>query len=191
MVSKLVLALPEIKEVTVRRRLPDTLMINAIERVPVAILVGEQSFVIDGDLFVIGALSGSEFLESNWPLITLAAPPAVKPGEAVKDARVGRAWEVIRELRRKSPEIAMDLSETHVDEVGDITLVFTGGAEVRLGQRKLSQVLPILEAFWKESGGFDKLEYAELQYRNQVAFKKRPDPAAAPATPNTKTNKGH
>jgi len=96
---------------------------------------------------------------------------------------VARSWAVVSVLRKQSPELAMKVSETHVDAEGNIVLHLDGGTEVRLGQRPADQVLPVLDAFYRKTDGMQQVEYAELEYRNQVAFKRRgvsvPQPAAS------------
>lgn len=178
------LEIPVIRDISVRRHLPDTLEIQARERFPMAVLVGENNYLLDSELVVMGTLEGKDFIDSRLPLITVEAPPPVKLGKRIDDDRVRRAWDIVSELRKKSPEIAMRISETHVDREGDITLQFEGGTEVQLGRRAPAQVLPVLEAFYRHTDGMKNLEYAELEYRDQVAFKRRGDPPPGSSSPN-------
>ncbi len=167
------LSIPDVKDVSIRRQLPDTLLVTAEERFPVAILVGEKSYLLDTDLVAMGAIEADEFLVSPLPILTAEPPPLVELGKRIQDPRIARSWEVLSALQKKSPEIATDLSETHIDPDGNVTLHFNGGTEIHLGQRLPSRVLPVLDAFWSETEGLQDIEYAELQYQNQVAFKKR------------------
>jgi cell division septal protein FtsQ len=167
------LRIPAVKDVTIRRKLPDTLLVTAEERFPVAILVGEENYLLDTDLVAMGAIEANEFLVSPLPILTADPPPIVELGSRIQDPRIPRSWEILSELQKKSPEIATELSETHIGPDGNVTLHFNGGTEIHLGQRLPSRVLPVLDAFWSETEGLKNIEYAELQYQNQVAFKRR------------------
>lgn len=179
------LKIPELREVTVRKQFPDTLLVTGSERRPILILVGEVNHLIDRDFVAMGEIEGEAFLNSPLPLISAEPMPAVVPGNMVADEGLRRAWVVVSELRAKAPDVALRLGETHYDAEGNVTLFFEGGAELRLGQRTPSQVLPVLEAFWRETQGFSGIEYAELGYRNQVAFRRRPELTTQPVAHNT------
>lgn len=181
------LKIPELREVSVRKQFPDTLWVTASERRPILILVGEINYLVDRDFVAMGEIEGEEFLNSPLPLISAEPLPGIVVGREVSDAGLRRAWIMVSELRAKAPDVALRLGETHYDAEGNVTLYFEGGAELRLGQRTPSQVLPVLEALWRETQGFSGIEYAELGYRNQVAFRRRPEltthPVAHPKPP--------
>jgi cell division septal protein FtsQ len=179
------LDIPEVREVAVRKQFPDTLLVMAAERRPILILVGEVNHLVDRDFVAMGEIEGEAFLNSPLPLISAEPMPAIVPGRVVADEGLRRAWIVVSELRAKAPDVALRLGETHYDAEGNVTLFFEGGAELRLGQRTPSQVLPVLDAFWRETQGFSGIEYAELGYRNQVAFRRRPELTTQPVARST------
>ena len=164
---------PEVDMVSLKRQLPDTLLIEASARYPVAVLVGEINTVLDSQMVAIETLEGNAFLASDLPLITATSAPKITLGQPVEDRGLARAWKTFYVLRKQAPKIAAQISETHYDEFNNITLTFQGGAEVRLGRRALSNALPLLETVWEELEGFQKLEYAELRFKNQVAYKEK------------------
>ncbi len=179
------LAVPEVGDASIRCIYPERLEITARERYPVAVLAGERSATFDSQGVAVEFLSGEDFLNSLLPIVSADPAPKVVLGERIADERILRAWGLLSLLRQEAPDIAVRISETHVGPDGDVTLFFDGGAEARLGRREPADILPVFEAFWEQMDGLDGIEYAELRFRDQVAFKRRGAALEAKASAKT------
>lgn len=179
------LKIPELKRVNVQRVLPDALIIQASERIPAVMLSGENNYILDTDLFIIASADGKAFISSKLPILTIESQQGLEVGKKANTPGLAEAWAAICMLAQKSPDLHEKVAETHVSAKGEITLIFMGGKEVRLGRRNPVNVLPVLEAFWRETDAMDGIAYVELDYRNQAAFRRIRVPPAAAATNNS------
>lgn len=142
---------PGLKEVRVVRRLPDTLVIEPITRVPVAQVRIGQWHPVDADGFILpeGRVEPAE------RLVRLAGfergGPALGAGKESHDDRLRLALRVLAALRRAGSLMARRLTEVDVSDPQLIRFFIDGGAtEVRCGsEAELGAHLARLEAALK------------------------------------------
>ncbi len=120
--------LPMIKEVKINRDFPDTIVIEIVERKPVALVAVDGHFVeLDAEGYY---LRTGSVAANGLPVVTGVQVQAVGPGKKVTGKRLDIALQVVQEL---NDELLNNLSEVHVDNVGLVTLYTLDGIECRLG----------------------------------------------------------
>ena len=125
---------PELKEVRIVRRLPDTLTIRPIPRVPVAQVRLGQWHPVDEDGFILPAGSA----EPAEQLVRLAGfergGSRLGAGQESRDERLRLALRVLAALQRTRSLMARRLTEVDVSDPQQIRFFIDGGAtEIRCG----------------------------------------------------------
>ena len=141
---------PSLKAVRVVRRLPNTLRVEPIQRLPVAQVWLDQWYPVDGQGFVLQ--EGS--VEPDERLIRLVgferAKVPLRPGRENADDRLRLALRVLGVLRGVPPSIARRLTEADVSEPDQIRFLLDGKTEVRCGsEAELADHLGRLQAALK------------------------------------------
>lgn len=117
-----------IKEVNMERKLPDTVLIQIKERVPVALVVTDECFLeLDAQGYY---LREGSVATAGLPVITGIQIQVSKPGALVKGTGLDIALQVVQKL---PPQLCERLSEVHVTEDGMIVLYTLEGIECHLG----------------------------------------------------------
>ncbi len=169
-VRRAALALPWVREVSVRRVWPDRLQIAVVERGAVALWNGVSLLEEDGALFTPNAVDGV------GALVTLAGPE-------------GRHGEVLDRLRELEAAIAgsalAPIARVELEARGTWRVALADGAEVVLGHEQGARELArfaraataLTEAY---PAGFAR---ADLRYSNGFAVRWHEAPDAGAATP--------
>jgi cell division protein FtsQ len=167
-VEDLLITNPWVEKVAVRKELPDRLVVEIEERLPVALLRQDgRLFYVDGEGFVMGdyELDGPVDL----PLLSLV------PGAALD---VAAALELASELRRLAPTTMQGLSEIEVLGLGDYR-VHTAGLDfpVLVSSTELEKQLEKLVALLPEMNQrFDTIEAVDLRFTRQIVIQPAGDP---------------
>ncbi|MBP1760047.1 MAG: cell division septal protein [Firmicutes bacterium] len=122
---------PLVKNVQFQRKLPHTLVIQVIERTPVALVVVPKGVLeVDADGTFLRRLES--WPKEDYPLISgIELSDTAGPGQTLKNSLLTAA---LRLLGQAPPELISQIGELHVNAVEQITLFLTSGVEVRLGQ---------------------------------------------------------
>jgi cell division protein FtsQ len=163
-----------VREVTVERDLPSTLIIRVIERSPIAIINRSEVRYLDQDGVVLPHSLSRELFD--LPVIS-GVDPAVSlaVGSRIHNTDVLEALHILSTARAASKELYHLLSEVRLRNGGDILLYATdGGLPIIYGHGHAAQKLVCLEAFWKNiirQRGFSALQYVDLRFEDQIVVR--------------------
>ncbi|WP_031513429.1 cell division protein FtsQ/DivIB [Desulfofalx alkaliphila] len=120
--------LPMIKEVKLLRKYPSTVVIEILERKPVALLPFNEGFLtvdIEGIYLREGSINSD-----SLPVITGYNDIRAVPGQRVENEKVATGLQVIGDLPAPLVE---NLSEIHIDRQNRVFIYTTDGIQGRLG----------------------------------------------------------
>jgi cell division protein FtsQ len=127
-IAKEVERLPSVARVSISRKLPGTLEVTVIPRVPIASLqVGGARWELDGGGVVIRRSTKTK----NLPEIRSATNVDVQPGVSLADSPVGGALTLLRLANGRQP---LRIAKIDVDQRTDIWLNMQDTVAIRLGQ---------------------------------------------------------
>ena len=141
---------PDVKQVRVVRRLPNTLRFEAIPRLPVAQVRLDRWYPVDREGFILPEGSA----EPAGSLLRVGGfdggASALRAGRENTDERLQLALRVAVSLRRTAPAIARRLTQLNVSDPQQIRFLLDGATEVRCGsEAELSAHLERLEGALK------------------------------------------
>ncbi len=165
--------IPWVKTVVVRRVLPDKLIVDIEEREPVAFArVPQGTLLIDEE----GALlehNPEELSGADFPVIL-----GMESGYALEVLRRNRErislyLRLIRSLNRGGAGLSRDLSEVHLQDPGNVSVILNGDSVlVYLGkdgfQKKFRRYLAASRELKKK---YRNLDSVDLRYRDQVVIR--------------------
>ena len=165
--------IPWVKTVVVRRVLPDKLIVDIEERQPVAFArVGQGTLLIDEE----GTL-----LENNPEKLSQADFPVILGMESGygpeilrrNRERIDLYLQLIRALNRGGAGLSRDLSEVHLQDPGNVSVILIGDTVlVNLGrddfQKKFRRYLAASRELKKK---YRNLDSVDLRYRDQVVIR--------------------
>ncbi len=176
-VQKLIEQHPYVKRAIVRRDPPSTLLIEVVERQPVALIMNadgtEMMIDEEGFVFPVTEYPGAQDL----PVMTRTQQQAeVKAGTQLTDARVLAAAHVLQTARDLDTSIYDLISEVQLDGRQDLVMYTSDcGVPVIFGPDENTVAkLWSLKAFWETVAVKEdpaQLEYIDLRFRNQVVVK--------------------
>jgi cell division septal protein FtsQ len=128
---------PIAKSVTLRRRLPDTLIVDIIERIPLARLGRWGALAVDREGHVFSLRAGSR----EYPIISGCAPENLKPG-TLADQNVMNAIEVVDACNRTKVGERVKIASLDVSQKQYIDLYLAAGERVKLGWPEMESPHP-------------------------------------------------
>jgi len=165
---------PFIRQAHVYKRLPDCLIINIRERIPILIINMNETYAVDN----MGILLPGPRNSRDLPVLT-GIPSIITTdfGKTVSQPQIRQGAGIISLIRKKYPEISIMITELNWSEESSGWIIKTGssGGIIYLGQNDLKQRIHTLDAFikqWKLNR--DKLRnytYIDLRYDKQVIVK--------------------
>jgi len=161
-------AIPMIKAVKIVRKFPRTIVIEASERLPVALVLLEGRFIeVDEEgIYLFPGKAGT----TGLPVITGGKLLASGPGKPVKGTEFEKALKVVAQL---PVELRQNLSEVNVNNDERVTLYTLDGTECKLGfaedaGKKGNYILQVLQQL-KHQG--KKIEYVDFSIANSPVVK--------------------
>lgn len=165
--------IPWVKAVVVRRVLPDKLIVDIEERRAVAFArVGQGTLLIDEE----GTLlenNPEKLLQADFPVIL-----GIESGYGPKilrrnQERIDLYLQLIRALNRGGAGLSRDLSEVHLQDPGNVSVILNGDTVlVNLGrdgfQKKFRRYLAASRELKKK---YRNLDSVDLRYRDQVVIR--------------------
>lgn len=128
---------PIAKSVTLQRKLPSTLVVHVVERLPLARLGRWGSLAVDREGYVFNLRAGSR----EYPVINGCAAENLKPGVRV-DQAVMNAIEVVDLCMRSKVGEHIKLASIDVSPKDHLELFLGGGEKIRLAWPDMDQILP-------------------------------------------------
>jgi len=165
---------PFIRQAQVYKRLPDCMIINIRERIPILIMNLNETYAIDN----MGILLPGPRDRKDLPVLT-GIPSIITTdyGKTVSQPQIRQGTGIISLIRKKYPEINLMITELHWSEESSGWIIKTGsgGGMIYLGQNDLKNRIHTLDAFIKQREmNRDKLKnytYIDLRYDKQVIVK--------------------
>jgi cell division septal protein FtsQ len=169
--ARRVLENPWIKEATVRRRLPLSLTIQVVERMPEAVFIADRRYLLSADGVILAELGEDEL--PTLPTLRAATPRQVALGEQILTSEMVQGLSVWRQF-----QLANALQGERAHEIamaGDGSYVVNLGQEmpiIRLQTRDLEGQLRRLGAALAANGqGLETFTDVDLRFRDRVVFK--------------------
>lgn len=130
---------PIAKSVKLQRRLPDALIIEVIERIPVARLGRWGSLAVDREGYVFNLRAGGR----DYPLITGYADTGLKPGGRV-DQSAMNAIEIIDICNRSKLGEQVKIASLEIGPKDHLEMYLTAGEKIKVGWENMDKNLPDL-----------------------------------------------
>lgn len=151
---------PMVKAVTVKRSLPDTIVVSIIERKPVALVPLNGEFMaLDQDGYFLYKVS--DYSKTNLPIITGLRLGTLTPGKQIVNTGLSTA---LKFLQRMDIKLVAQLSELNVADPQMLIMYNLEGAEIRLGAAEsVDQKLSLIRETLKKAGN-RKIKYIDITY---------------------------
>ena len=118
--------IPWVKTVVVRRVLPDKLMIDIEEREPVAFArVAQGTLLIDGEGILLEN-NPENLSQSDFPVILGMESGYVPEVLRRNRERIALYQQLMRSLNRGGAGLSRDLSEVHLQDPGNVSVILNG-----------------------------------------------------------------
>ena len=188
--KRTVAAHPRVKNVKLDKVYPDTLVITATERTPLAVLNSAGFFLIDREGWVMEPIKASQLRVYDLPYITGIPDEQAEPNHQVKGSGIERALDLVLALKTHNEYLFGQLSEVNVGKdpvsnLDNIVAHMKGGLEVRFGDTNPVEKLPSLDLFirMQRDKGVDpfSMAYVDLRFKNQIVFMDEPHALAEAA----------
>ncbi|MCZ7591978.1 MAG: FtsQ-type POTRA domain-containing protein [Kiritimatiellae bacterium] len=152
---------PRVRRAEVRRKLPDTLVINVQERTPIA-LIKEGAYgrpmPVDGDGHILDPNVGR-----GLPLISGGSESGVAPGSVIRDEKTLDALRTLDLSGQARLNALLKIESIKVGNPDYLELRLTSGARVDMGRDRLKWRLEKLADLVVTHQEFDQeIEYADL-----------------------------
>jgi cell division protein FtsQ len=163
-----------IKDAVVERNLPNSIDIQIVERIPVAIVNLSQPLYVDEDGVILPkAVSNITF---DLPMISgISAYESFIFGTSINQPDEIDALQLLAVLRTVNRPLYHNISEIQLRNGGDIVLYSAeGGVPIIFGRGELSDKITRLEIFWDDivrTRGVKDLQYVDLRYQDQIVAK--------------------
>jgi cell division septal protein FtsQ len=169
--SSLVTQNPWIKEASVSRRLPLSLTIHVVERVPEAVFIADRRYLLSADGVILAELEGDDL--PTLPILRAATPRQVKIGERILSSEMAQGLSVWRQFQlanavqgEKAQEIAMGDDGNYVVNLGQQM------PAIRLRAQDMQEQLRRLGAALAVSGrALGEFVDVDLRFRDRVVFR--------------------
>jgi len=169
--ARRVLENPWIKEAAVRRRLPLSLTIQVVERMPEAVFIADRRYLLSADGVILATLVEDEL--PTLPTLRAATPRRVAVGERILSSEMIQGLSVWRQF-----QLANALQGERAHEIaiaGDGSYVVNLGQwmpAIRLHAQDLEGQLRRLGAALAASGRrLDRFADVDLRFRDRVVFR--------------------
>jgi cell division protein FtsQ len=162
-------ASPWVADATVTRTLPDELLVEIRERVPLALAEADRLYLMDGDGTLID-IYGPRTAVFDLPIVRGLQG---QDGEARRE-RARRAGALLRDLG----ELASEISEVRVEDSGDLRVVLRGPGEVlKLGAPPYRERFTTFLSLRRElAERCPHAEYFDLRFRDRIYAKQAAEP---------------
>lgn len=168
--TRRVLQNPWIKEASIGRRLPLSLTVRIVERMPEVVFIADRRYLLSGDGVILAKLNADEL--PTLPTLRAAVPRRVAIGERILSSEMVQGLSVWRQF-----QLANALKGERAHEIaiaGDGSYVVNLGGHmptIRLRAEDMEGQLRRLGAALAASGqGLERFGEVDLRFRDQVVF---------------------
>ena len=161
---------PWIKEAWVLRRLPITLNVRVVERLPEAVYIADRRYLLSADGVILSELADDEL--PTLPTLRAAKPRRVQPGARVLTGEMAQGLAVWRQFQtanalqgEQAHEIAMAEDGSYVVNLGqEMPAIRLEAADLGEQLRRLGAALAM------DGKGLRSFTDVDLRYRDRVIF---------------------
>ena len=157
---------PFIKDVVVKRVLPEMLEISILSRVPVAKIKSKGYLPIDNA----GMVLSSRLVSEDLPVIT-GVSLWIRPraGEKIKNKKVNNALMLLEALKESSTIRKYGLREINVRDTRNLSFFLKNGIEVKIGDEEFSTRIKRLSTTLSDTSlDKDNIKYIDVRFRDVV-----------------------
>ena len=160
-----------IKDAVVERNLPNSIHIQVVERIPIAIVDRTETLYLDEEGIVLPRSVSHKLLD--LPMISgINENELFTLGSSIKQTDVVETLVLLAAMKMVNRPLYHNISEVRVRNGGDIVLYSSdGGVPIIFGRGELANKLVRLETFWDSivrSKGTQSLQYVDLRYQDQI-----------------------
>jgi cell division protein FtsQ len=160
-----------IKDALVERNLPNSIHIQIVERVPIAMLNRPETMYLDENGVVLPRSISHRLFD--LPMISgISASEPLALGSIMKQSDVMETLQLLATMKIVNRPMYHNISEVQVRNGGDIIVYSTeGGVPIIFGRDEMPSKLVRLETFWNDvvrTRGTQLLQYVDLRYHDQI-----------------------
>jgi cell division protein FtsQ len=169
--TRRVLRNPWIRDVAIRRQLPLSLVVRVVEREPAGILIGQRAVLVSTDEVVLAVLPEGGL--PDLPVLRLARPAPLAPGESVAALGFGAGLALWRQLRQTSLLPGEPPQEIGLLSDGGFAVRMRPGLPVIKVRREglEGQMDRLRRALSMAGASVEAVEYADLRFGETVVLK--------------------
>jgi cell division septal protein FtsQ len=164
---------PRVGDVNMSRVVPNRIVCDVAERVPVALVFADRFLEIDGEGMVMEDDAYTPLLD--LPIITGVSSEEVRPGKTTESSRVHAALDVLRAARRLGDERSWAISEVHVGRDGVVARSLENDRVLILGntdyENRLRKYFLLRDALESDDGSARRV--VDLRFEDQVVLRGR------------------
>jgi cell division protein FtsQ len=171
-----------IKDAVVERNLPNSIHIQVMERIPIALLNGSETKYIDEDGVVLPRSVSHKLFD--LPMISgLTSDEKLTLGATMTEPDMQETLQLLSALKTVNRPLYHNISEVQLRNGGDIILYAAeGGVPIIFGHGDVASKLVRLETFWNDivrTRGSQSLQYVDLRYQDQIVARWNTEPRTA------------
>ena len=165
-----------VKSAVIQRDAPSRLQVIIKERVPAALLAGDELFYIDDEGIVLPYMASSEAYDI--PVISGGDSIShIKTGRKILNSDIQEALEIITSAQATSSDIFHAISEIKLRKGHDIVCYsFETGVPVIFGKGDIVQKIVKLDAFWQkfiQNCDTRDIQYIDIRFDDQVVVSRK------------------
>ena len=158
---------PDIESAVIERRIPNRIRITVYERAPIARILREKTYIVDGNGVVLSARKRTR--SAVLPVIHGAAVGKLYIGRILGSEDIRTALDILKYYMRSELPRYLSITAINLSDKDNIVIVSREIDEIRLGRRdieyKLSKLLRVLKrrhSLTREAGA----SYLDLRWRD-------------------------
>lgn len=165
---------PSVKEVMIKRKLPNTLQISVDERVPLALVVGQNGFIIvDNEGIFLKKVT--DLKDLNMPVISgIPVDDSGRPGSSIMTPSLDAALKVAELMNETLRE---NVTEIMAPSPLSLTLKTVQGVKVLFGEpNDFERKVKLMEKLLTKNGAVineQTVEYIDLRYDTSPVIKRK------------------
>lgn len=162
---------PELRDIVVRRALPNRLIVQARQRVPVAQVYGDRPYFIDKDGVFLTYTKGTEN-EEITPLITGIRASPFRGGSAQKE-KINKALFLIEAASENSKLARYKIKKIDITDSRNISFFFNAAdaekVEIKIGEGEFTKRLEMLSTVLEQVGrDIERVKYIDLRFEDPI-----------------------
>ena len=157
---------PWVKKVGIKRKVPDEIILEVQERVPIALAYDRGFYLVDERGII------EKAGKANQRFLPVIRGLNLKGGSATDDevrAKLVKGQEIIKEIKRAKLFELSEIAKIDMTNFSDVVIYTKKSIEIRLGageyRDKFERLAAILDDLYKR---VEKIKYIDLRYREKV-----------------------